>query len=156
MSFEQFRSVASQLLDAPTRQNSTNDVMLKLGSITFSVSTAAYQQLTRKYGYKWAKNARFGQHDALQFTGIENTAITLSGVVYCELNEIGDQQFAQMDAIAKKGDPLMLTSGLGDVMGYWCITSIEEQQVAHLRQGVAKKQAFTMELIFYGKTLSHP
>ncbi|MEL7401708.1 MAG: phage tail protein, partial [Pseudomonadota bacterium] len=106
MSFDRFRSAASQLIGAQQSTQSSNDVMLKLGGITFSISTTAYQQLTKKYAYKWAKNARFGQHDALQFTGAENTTITLSGVVYCEHNDSGDQSFATMDETAKKGDPL--------------------------------------------------
>ena len=41
-------------------------VMMQLGAFQFSISTAAYQELTRRSEYRWASQDRFGKQPNLQ------------------------------------------------------------------------------------------
>ena len=126
-------------------------VMMKLGRFSFSVSTAAYQQLSRTISYRWPAIERVGKRPARQFVGIGNESIELSGDVYPLLRGAGVGQINAMREMAGAGEPLMLVDGMGNIWGKWCIEEIQETQGVFLPGGIPRKQSFTLRLGHYGE-----
>lgn len=133
------------------------DVMMKLGAFSFSLDTAAYQKLSRSSRYQWAAQSRVGQHEALQFTGYGEDAITVTGRIYPGWRG-GTGQLDAMRSQAGKGEPLMLVDGLGHVHGRWVILGIEEEADTFAPAGVPRRQRFTLQMRFYddGPQVSNP
>lgn len=123
-------------------------IMLRLGSFSFSINTAAYSELKRASEYKWAAQERFGQQDALQFTGPGQDSITLNGVVLTAFRG-GTGQVQILRAVAAQGRPQMLISGLGDILGMWVIESVEEGQGVFAAAGIPRRQEFSVKLRKY-------
>lgn len=124
------------------------NVMMSLGGFQFSLNTAAYQDLTRSTGYKWGSHDRLGQNPAKQFTGYGDDTMSLQGIVYPEFR--GDRfQIENLRDIAKQGQPLLLVSGLGSILGRWVIDKIDEQQSIFAGSGVARKQGFTVSIQYF-------
>lgn len=134
-------------------QQADNQVMMTLGTFRFSINRAAYQKLTKTYGWDWAAVKRFGTTDSLQFTRKQNPTMSLSGVIFPEFSSVG---IYQVDNLSELGDafaPLQLTTGYGEVWGYWCITKLTETQDQHMEAGIPTKQTFSMELTYYGESV---
>lgn len=119
--------------------------MMRLGSFSFSINTAAYQDLKRATEYKWAAQERFGQLDALQFTGPGEDSITLEGVILPAYRG-GTGQVESLRALAATGQPQMLISGLGAMHGRWVIESVGEGQGVFAAAGIPRRQEFTLKL----------
>lgn len=120
-------------------------VMMQLGSYQFGLSTAAYQELMRRSGYRWASQDRFGQSPARQYTGPETETIELSGVIYAEFRG-GTGQLSEIRALAARGLPQRLIDGTGRMMGRWVIESVEETQSTFAAKGYPRKQEFTLHI----------
>lgn len=120
-------------------------VMMQLGSYQFGLSTAAYQELLRRSGYRWASQDRFGQAPARQYTGPESETIELTGVIYAEFRG-GTGQLSAIRALAAKGLPQRLIDGTGRLMGRWVIESVEETQSTFAAKGYPRKQEFTLHM----------
>jgi phage protein U len=131
----------------------SNPVQMILGSYIFSIRTAAYQSLVKKYEWVWASTQRFGTTPSLQYTGKKSPTVTLKGTVYPEFNA-GIWQLYYLKYLADQEGPLLLATGYGDVMGYWVITALTEEQPQHLEGGIPAKQNFTLELKYYGDSIS--
>jgi phage protein U len=61
---------------------------------------------------------------------------------------------SQLDAMresAAKGEPLILISGNGFVMGKWCITKISNTNSEFWGNGMPRKIEFSMDLKAYGE-----
>ena len=59
----------------------------------------------------------------------------------------------QLDAIRTIGDrmqPLLLTSGYGEVLGTWCLSSVNEDREALMQGGIPRKQGFNLDFVRYG------
>lgn len=125
-------------------------VMMKLGGYTFSLSTAAYQELKRTTLYRWSAQNRVGLRPALQYTGPGKEAIELTGDIY-PLYKGGIGQLNDMRKEAAAGKPLILMDGLGNIWGKWCIEEIRETQTIFLPGGIPKKQSFNLRLSHYGE-----
>lgn len=120
-------------------------IMMQLGSFQFCISTAAYQDLTRRTEYRWPSQELYGQLPAHQFTGPGKDSITLAGVIYPEF--VGSVfMLARMRALAGRGRPLPLISGSGQAMGRWCIVSVEEKQATFTVDGAPRRQDFNLQL----------
>ncbi|MFV0576058.1 MAG: phage tail protein [Vibrio sp.] len=130
-------------------------VMMSAGGFKFSISTAAYQSLTQSFAWKWASIEQFGQTDALHSTGDENPTISLEGTVYTQFGNVGNRQIDKLIQIGNNKTPILLATGLGDVMGYWVVTSVVKTQVEFLKNGASLKETFQMEFLYYGKTISN-
>lgn len=120
-------------------------VMLQLGSFQFGISTAAYQELNRRSGYRWASQDLYGKEPALQFTGPESQTIALTGTIYTEYRG-GNGQLATMRSLAAGGRPLNLVEGSGRMLGRWVIESVEEKQTVFADAGMPRKQEFSVQL----------
>ena len=133
----------------------TSGQMMRLGNYTFAVSTAAYNELVRSSEYRWKEVERVGRAPALQFMGPGADTVKLTGVIFPHYGVLGGRtvgmgQPNQMRAQADRGDPLMLVTGLGSVLGYWCVTAIEEGQTVFMVDGGARKQTFEISMKKYG------
>lgn len=120
-------------------------IMLQLGSFQFGLSTAAYQDLTRRAGWRWASQERFGQEPALQSTGPESQAMTLAGVIYAEFRG-GTGQLDALRSLGGQQQPLRLVDGNGKLLGRWVIESVEEKQSVFASKGYPRKQEFNLQL----------
>ena len=67
----------------------------------------------------------------------------------------GLKQLDTLRSIGAQLQPLGLTTGYGDVLGNWCLKSIEEEQGAFLQGGIPRKQTFTLEFVRYGDDLQN-
>lgn len=120
-------------------------VMMQLGSFQFSILTAAYQELTRRTTYRWAQQDLYGRLPGLQHTGPGEETMTLPGVIYPEYRG-GIGQLNRMRSLAGRGTPLLMVSGLGQIMGRWVIEAVEEKQTVFAAFGMPRKQEFTLQL----------
>ena len=124
--------------------------MLTLGQYRFSVNTAAYQELVRTSQYRWQSQERIGQRPAQQYLGPGEESIALTGVLYPAYKG-GLGQLDAMRAEAVKGQPLMLSSGSGDVFGKWCLTRVEETRSVFYADGSPRKKEFRLRIVHYGE-----
>lgn len=131
-------------------------VMLTLGSFQFSISTAAYNELTQKWEWRWQEQSRVGRNDLLQNTGKAANAISLAGQIATTIYSVGTKQLETLATLGDQLAPQLLTSGEGDVLGYWVITGLTGSNSKFLQGGLAKRQSFTLELKFYGDDLQNP
>lgn len=124
-------------------------VMLKLGTFSFSVSTAAYQSLKRSAEYKWASQERFGKAPVYQAISPGEQTISLSGVIYPEYRG-GFSQVPTLRALAGTMSPHVMVSGSGESLGRWVITKVEETGGTFADAGRARIIEFSLELVYVG------
>jgi phage protein U len=67
----------------------------------------------------------------------------------------GIKQLDTLRSAAAQLQPLGLTTGYGEVLGTWCLTSIEEDQSHLLAGGIPRKQGFSLEFVSYGDDLQN-
>lgn len=123
-------------------------VLMVLGDFQFSLNTLVFQEWQRKTGWKWPGQERFGQLDALQFTGLGEDTLQLPGVLYP--NWRGDiANIDDLRAMGDEGQPFMLVDSMGNVLGRWVIESFEEKQSLHDATGKPRKVDFVLSLKKY-------
>ena len=125
-------------------------MMLALGPYRFSLNTSAYQSLKRSSEYRWPSIERIGQEPLLQAIGQGSDRIDLDGVIYPHFRG-GLRQINGMRDAATRQEPLMLINGLGEVLGRFVITQIEETQTTFLADGAPRKIEFRLSLERYGE-----
>jgi phage protein U len=119
--------------------------MLRLGSINFALNTAVYQQMQRTAEYRWPGQERFGQLDALQFTGPGEETMTLPGVIYPEFKGSANA-IANFRTLASLGQPQTLLDFTGKLYGNWVIVRVEETRSEFALLGVPRKIEFSITL----------
>ena len=127
-----------------------SDVLMTLGEYRFSVNTAAYKTLQRSSRYQWQAQQRFNRKPAQQFTGPDADTVNLEGQILPHYKG-GLKQIDAMREQAGKGEPLIMTDGLGNVWGKWCITRIEETRGDLMSNGAPRHIQFRLELVEYGE-----
>lgn len=120
-------------------------VMLMWGKYAFGVNNAAFQQLERQRGWRWAQQDLYGRAPKLQYTGEEEDTITLPGLIYPEWRG-GTGQIDDMRAIADLAEPQTLIDGRGNILGLFVATSISETQSEFGGFGIPRRQEFTISL----------
>ncbi len=124
--------------------------MMRLGDYTFSLNTAAYQQLRRQTEYRWPAQQRIGRLPARQFTGPGQEILSLSGTIYPQFRG-GTGQVDAMRQKAGQGQPMTLVDGAGRVRGKWVITRVEETQRVLFADGAPRRIDFRLELARYAE-----
>jgi hypothetical protein len=124
--------------------------MMILGDYQFSIHTAAYDSLQHSTEYNWQSQQRLGRSPAQQFTGFGEETISLSGLMLPDFSG-GLSQLDAMRESAALGEPLILISGNGFVMGKWCITKISNTNSNFWGNGMPRKIEFSMDLKAYGE-----
>lgn len=120
-----------------------------LGPYPFMRHTAAPQTVARRSEYRWEQQDRIGRKPARRFLGAGSDEITLSGEILPHFAG-GYGQLDAMRLLAGRGKPLLLVSGLGDVLGEWVITGVDEEGREFFADGAPGAVAFTMTMAEYG------
>jgi phage protein U len=129
-------------------------MMLALGPYFFSWLTASYQNKTESRNYRWEVQNVVGQFPLYQYMGPGEQDLKLDGVIYSNYHG-GILQLPLMKTTASKGEPLMLVDGLGNVLGKWVITHLEEKQTTFCSNGLPRKTEFALDLKKYEDRQSH-
>ena len=125
-----------------------SNTLMTLGQYRFSINTAAYQTLQRTSRYRWQSQALVGNKPAQQFTGADADTITLEGFILPHYKG-GLLQIHTMRNEAGNGKPLLMTDGLGNTWGKWCITEIRETQSDLMSDGAPRHIRFQVSLLEY-------
>lgn len=124
--------------------------LFQLGDFQFSLPNGAPQTLERTADYRWDVQERLLREPAAQFLGPGEQTITLDGTLYPGLSgRQGTMQ--QLRDIAVRGEPLMLTDGMGRVHGKWALRRVREGQSTFFSTGAARAITFSLELTRYGE-----
>lgn len=115
----------------------------------FNLSTAAYSTLKRSSDYSVASQERLTRRPALQAVARGGETITLPGVIWTA-GKPGAGQLTKLRGIGFAQDPVMLTTGYGEVLGRWYLTKVDEEQDGLMSDGAPRKQTFTLEFSRYG------
>ena len=130
-------------------------------SYYFGLSSAAFDSLRRQTSFGIDAVTRLGRPDAMQAMTQGGETLTLSGAVYVERDkpkktggtgpvESDRTQLNQLRAIGVALKPVRLTTGYGEVLGRWYLTSIAEDQSGLRMDGLPRKQTFNLEFKRYG------
>jgi len=120
--------------------------MLCLDMFAFQIGTLPYQELRRRFEWRFAEGERFGVRPATQFLGPGAESVELAGALY---PGEGIGAYSSIDTIremADKGDGYTLTSGTGEVWGVFTIRSLDLSQSLFFVDGAARKSDFTLSL----------
>lgn len=120
----------------------------------FNLDTAAFDELRRSTEFRWASQERLGRRPAQQAVGMGEEKFTLKGAIFPGFKG-GIKQLDTLRRLGGQLKPLTLTTGYGDVLGTWCLKTVEEEQSALLQGGIPRKQAFTLEFARYGDDLQN-
>ncbi|MEJ5040379.1 phage tail protein [Pseudomonas sp. B21-036] len=120
----------------------------------FNLDTATFDELRRQSGFRWAGQERLSRHPAQQAVGLGEERITLKGTIFPGAQS-GLGQLQALRSIGRQLQPLSLTTGYGEVLGNWCLTSIEEDQSSLVAGGIPRKQGFSLEFVSYGDDLQN-
>ncbi|MDD7806084.1 MAG: phage tail protein [Endozoicomonas sp. (ex Botrylloides leachii)] len=126
-----------------------NETLMTLGDYRFGINTAAYQTLQRTSRYQWQAQHRMGNKPMQQFTGTHADTVTLEGFILPHYKG-GLLQVHLMRIEAGKGQPLLMTDGLGTVWGQWCITELRETHSDLISNGAPRHIRFQLSLVEYG------
>ncbi|MDG9891023.1 phage tail protein [Pseudomonas juntendi] len=115
----------------------------------FNLDTAAFDELRRQTSFRWQGQERLRRSVAQQAVGLGEEKITLKGAIFPH-HKGGLKQLNTLRTIGRNLRPLNLVTGYGEVLGDWCLVSIEEEQSHLLAGGIPRKQGFTLEFVSYG------
>jgi len=120
----------------------------------FNLDTAAFDSLRRSTDFRWASQERLSRRPAQQGVGMGDEKITLKGAIFPGFKG-GLKQLDTLRSIGAQLKPLTLTTGYGEVLGTWCLKSVEEDQSALMQGGIPRKQEFTLEFVRYGDDMQN-
>jgi phage protein U len=118
-------------------------------SYYFNINTSGYDRLKRTTAYTIATQERLTRRPALQAVAKGGETLTLSGVIITKLS--GPGQIRRLRSIGYQTEPVILTTGYGESLGYWYLTKIDEEQEYLFPDGMPRKQTFTLEFERYGE-----
>lgn len=126
--------------------------MMAIGPFRFSMSTAAYQRLTRTSEWRWPAQNVIGGKPVKQFVGPGEDRIEIQGAIYPAFRRQrqGLAQLAYMREAAAMGEPHLMVDGTGRVWGLFVIESVTEDQAVFFADGAPRKIEFSMSLSAYG------
>ena len=117
-------------------------VMLTIGPVTLGVSTSTYQRARRSTAWRWPAHDLIGRRPTRQWGGPGADQITLDGVVMPTFRGSVDA-VRTLRALARSGEPQVVTAATGEVWGSWCLESIEELRTGLFSDGAPRRIAWT-------------
>lgn len=120
----------------------------------FNLGTAAFEELRRQTAFRWAGQERLSRPIAQQAVGQGEDKISIKGTVYPGMGA-GLKQLETLRSIGSALQPLSLVTGYGEVLGNWCLLSVEEEQGSFLGGGIPRKQTFSLEFVSYGNDMQN-
>jgi len=120
-------------------------MMMILGMMVFERRTLPYQTMTRNSDYRWASGSRVGTRPTLQFLGVGEESIKLSGELRPEITG-GVISLFLLEQMAQQGRAWPLLGGNGMPYGMFVITSVNDTHTDFLQNGSARKINFDITL----------
>lgn len=120
----------------------------------FNLDTAAFDELRRQTAFRWAGQERLGRTIAQQAVGQGEDKLSLKGAIFPRSKD-SLKQLGTLRSIGRRLQPLSLTTGYGEVLGNWCLLSLDEEQAYLLAGGIPRKQSFSLEFVSYGNDLQN-
>lgn len=120
----------------------------------FNLDTAAFDELRRQTSFRWAGQERLTRSIAQQAVGQGEDKLSLKGAIFPG-HKGGLKQLDTLRSIGRALQPLTLTTGYGEVLGTWCLLSVDEEQSHLLAGGIPRKQTFSLEFVNYGNDLQN-
>lgn len=120
-------------------------MLASLGLFVFETTTAAFDELSRKSGYRFGTGNTVGTRPHMQYIGQDNDDISLSGTLYPEITK-GIVSLDELRDMASTGKTYALMNGNGYYYGMCYITDISETQSHLLEDGSARKIGFSLSL----------
>ncbi len=120
-------------------------MLASLGLFVFETTTAAFDELSRKSGYRFGTGNAVGTRPHMQYIGQDNDDISLSGTLYPEITN-GIVSLDGLRDMAATGKTYALMNGNGYYYGMCYITDISETQSHLLDDGTARKIDFSLSL----------
>lgn len=132
-----------------------DEPLYTLGGVTFTSKTRPLSSLDADTEASWAVMDRIGSENPIQFTGMANKRITLTGVTFPTLGmtfgsaPAGVHQIEELESLQKEGIPYPLVDGTGTSYGLWAIVKVSESKTKFLRNGKHLVSSYNVELIRY-------
>ncbi|MCG8294250.1 phage tail protein [Pseudomonas entomophila] len=120
----------------------------------FNLNTAAFDELRRQTSARWAAQERLTRDIGQQAVGHGEDKLSLKGAIYPSFRG-GIKQLDALRSIIRQLRPVTLITGYGDVLGTWCLVSVDEEQSALLGGGIPRKQGFSLEFVKYGEDMQN-
>ena len=108
-------------------------------------------QINQKYRY--GVNNRVGKRPAVQFIGLDNDDITLSGTLLPSLTG-GRLSLLVLEQMAETGRAWSLIDGTGNIYGMYVIEEITQSKSEFFVDGAPRKIDFTLKLKRTDESLS--
>jgi len=120
-------------------------MMLSIGMFSFSLATAAYQDMQRQMSWRHATSERVGARSASQYIGPGDETITLSGIIAPPITGRA-RSLDTLRSMADEGRSLPLVDGAGNVYGRYIIASINETRALFFADGTPRRIEFQIAL----------
>ncbi|CAI1106851.1 Phage protein U [Serratia ficaria] len=128
-------------------------MMMTLGLFVFQLQTLPYQTMLRTVDYRWPSNSRIGQRPALQFLGVNEEKITLSGALLPEITG-GKISLQLLDVMAAEGKAWPLLEGTGTIYGMFVVNNVSETRTEFFSDGSARRIEFSLTLTRVDESLT--
>lgn len=118
---------------------------LALGLFVFGMSTADYNKLRHKIGWRHASNSRVGARPSSQFVGPDAETIELNGTLLPEITG----NLSSLDTLrymASTGQSWLLLDGTGSLLGTYAIEDIGHDRQHLFQDGAPRQVDFDMRL----------
>lgn len=127
--------------------------MAALGLFVFQLNTTPYQMMQINQKYRYGVNNRVGKRPAVQFIGIDNDDITLSGTLLPSLTG-GRLSLLVLEQMAETGRAWSMIDGTGNIYGMFVIEEITQSKSEFFVDGAPRKIDFTLKLRRTDESLS--
>lgn len=127
--------------------------MAALGLFIFQLNTTPYQMMQINQKYRYGVNNRVGKRPAVQFIGLDNDDITLSGTLLPSLTG-GRLSLLVLEQMAETGRAWSLIDGTGNIYGMYVIEEITQSKSEFFVDGTPRKIDFTLKLKRTDESLS--
>jgi uncharacterized protein len=118
--------------------------LLTWGDYSFEPGATSFEELTHKWGGRWAKQPVFGRRPPGQYLAPEEEALSIKGTIY-PVGGIGSlQQILAMQREAGNGTVDLLFTGDGSVLGLFRLDDVEYRANNFLADGTAQKVEYTL------------
>lgn len=121
-------------------------MLLSLGMFQFSISTAAYAELSHRTQARFATNDRLGARASVQYLGPGAEEVELSGAI---MPPIAGALSALDDlrAMQDQGTSWPLVAGTGAVLGSFVIERVENRGTLFFPDGTPRRVDFSLSLL---------
>lgn len=127
--------------------------MAALGLFVFQLNTTPYQMMQINQKYRYGVNNRVGKRPSVQFIGLDNDDITLSGTLLPSLTG-GRLSLLVLEQMAETGRAWSLIDGTGNIYGMYVIEEITQSKSEFFVDGAPRKIDFTLKLKRTDESLS--